>query len=108
MYHDAGVDLAAFPVIGLGSVCRREATTEIAEIVAMLCELAPRANFHGYGVKTAGLGIYGADLASADSMAWSYGARRRPTGDCPYGRKSCSSCLHRAVEWYERIVNIPL
>ena len=52
--------------------------------------------------------MYGADLASADSMAWSLGARRRPAGDCPDGRKSCSSCLHRAVAWYERIVSIPL
>jgi hypothetical protein len=108
MYHEAGVDLAASPTIGLGSVCRREATTEIAEIVALFCDLAPRTGLHGFGVKTGGLGLYGADLASADSMAWSRGARWRPTGTCPNGRKSCSSCLHRAVEWYERITNIPL
>jgi hypothetical protein len=105
MYGDAGVDLRSAPLIGLGSVCRREATGEIADILDMLHDLAPLAAFHGYGVKTAGLARYGADLASADSMAWSYGARRRPDGTCPDGRKSCSTCMHRALAWYQRVLD---
>jgi hypothetical protein len=107
MYGEAGVDLAAFPVIGLGSVCRREGTGEIADIVAMLKDLAPTAALHAFGVKSSGLSRYGHELASADSMAWSYGARRRPTA-CPDGRRSCSSCLHRALAWHRKIINIPL
>ncbi|MBQ1164751.1 hypothetical protein KBZ21_43000, partial [Streptomyces sp. A73] len=35
-YTDAGIDLAAEPIVGLGSVCRRQATSEINEIVATL------------------------------------------------------------------------
>ncbi|MEV0112805.1 hypothetical protein AB0H77_06050 [Streptomyces sp. NPDC050844] len=33
LYAQAGIDLAAEPVVGLGSVCRRQATSEIREIV---------------------------------------------------------------------------
>jgi hypothetical protein len=36
LYAAAGVDLAAAPVVGLGSVCRRQATDEAAEIVDAL------------------------------------------------------------------------
>ncbi|MFC5828968.1 DUF7221 family queuine tRNA-ribosyltransferase-like protein [Nonomuraea insulae] len=38
MYADAGVDLRALPLVGLGSVCRRQHTDEIAEIVVALAE----------------------------------------------------------------------
>ena len=41
LYASAGVDLAALPRVGLGSVCRRQSTAEIAVIVTALA--APRA-----------------------------------------------------------------
>lgn len=41
---------------------------------------------------------------SADSMAWSFAARRQPfSGSC--GRRSCSNCLHYALEWRRRLLN---
>jgi hypothetical protein len=47
----------------LGSVCRRQSTTEIAVIVTALARRGLR--LHGFGVKTGGLHLYGHLLASA-------------------------------------------
>lgn len=95
-YHDAGLDLTTEPVVGLGSVCRRQATTTIAAVVRELASLGIA--LHGFGVKTHGLGTYARHLASADSMAWSYGARRRPPlPGCPH--RSCANCPRWALRW---------
>lgn len=53
MYEAAGVDLAAEPVVGVGSVCRRQATDEIGAIMAALSGLGLR--LHGFGVKAEAL-----------------------------------------------------
>lgn len=107
LYDRAGIDLAAEPTVGLGSVCRREATTEIAEIVTALRGHGLE-NLHGFGVKSSGLGRYGRLLASADSLAWSYDARRyrRPSPWCTGHRaaKNCASCLPYALAWRERTI----
>jgi hypothetical protein len=59
---------------------------------------------HGFGVKTSGLAAYGSQLASADSMAWSYNGRR--TRPCPVsGLTSCANCLHHALEWRRRVLS---
>jgi hypothetical protein len=104
-YLAAGVDLTAEPLVGLGSVCRRQATSEIDRIVTMLAGQGLR--LHGFGVKTAGLSRYGWALASADSLAWSYAARREPA--LPGHRhKNCANCLTYALAWRERVVRQPL
>jgi hypothetical protein len=101
MYKSAGVDLAAFPVVGVGSVCRRQATSEIAEIMTALLKIAPR--LHGFGVKTSGLSLYGHLLTSADSMAWSYDARRSdPLPGCTH--RTCASCRHYATTWRRKVI----
>jgi len=56
-YAAAGVDLTKARTVGLGSVCRRQATGEIAHIVRELAALGLR--LHGFGVKTSGLSLYG-------------------------------------------------
>jgi len=97
LYASAGVDLAALPRVGLGSVCRRQSTAEIAVIVT---ELARRwLKLHGFGVKTGGLHLYGYRLTSADSMAWSYAARRAPALPGCTGHKNCANCLVYATRW---------
>lgn len=107
LYDRAGIDLAAEPTVGLGSVCRREATTEIAEIVTAL-RARGIGGLHGFGVKSSGLGLYGHLLASADSLAWSYDARRyqRPSPWCTGHRsaKNCANCLPYALAWRERTI----
>jgi hypothetical protein len=102
LYQSAGIDLARLPLAGLGSVCRRQSTTEIATIVSVLAERGIR--LHGFGVKTGGLRRYGHQLASADSMAWSYTARRSPALPGCSGHKNCANCLTYATRWRDRIL----
>lgn len=103
LYREHGVDLLAEPVVGLGSVCTRQATDEIDTIVSSLA--ATGIALHGFGVKTEGLVSYGPLLASADSWAWSYGARRR-IGRCPHGLVRWeANCRHWALEWRARILD---
>lgn len=106
LYADAGVDLTAAPVVGLGSVCRRQATEEIARIVEHFH--ARGLSLHGFGVKTDGLGDYGDQLTSADSMAWSVGGRRNPKlPGCTHRAKNCANCPTYALRWHHRIVSAP-
>lgn len=106
MYEDAGVDLLSCPVVGLGSVCRREDTQEIAEIVDALSSTGLK--LHGFGVKADGLGLYGDQLVSADSQAWSYGYRKRKIRlpQCTHPGP-CSYCLEGALAWYRRVKDTP-
>jgi hypothetical protein len=96
-YESAGIDLAAEPVVGLGSVCRRQALAPISDIVASLAPL----RLHGFGVKAQGLALYGDRLLSSDSMAWSYGGRRN--GRCA-SAKTCANCMHYALWWRQRVL----
>jgi hypothetical protein len=103
MYADAGVDLRAAPVVGVGSVCRRQATGEIAEILAALAERDLL--LHGFGVKAAGLAAARPYVVSADSMAWSFGARRRPPLPGCVSHRNCANCLRYALAWRERVLS---
>lgn len=99
MYDAAGIDLARQQVVGLGSVCRRQNTQEIATIVRYIKSCGIK--MHGFGVKVSGLKLYGDLLQSADSMAWSFQARQRKFrfGKCTHAAKTCSTCLTWALEW---------
>jgi hypothetical protein len=102
LYRSAGVDLAAEPRVGLGSVCRRQSTAEIAVLVTTLAGRGIR--LHGFGVKTSGLRLYGDRLASCDSMAWSYAARRSPALPGCTGHRNCANCLTYATQWRCRVL----
>lgn len=103
MYADAGIDLSAEPVVGLGSVCRRQATAEIGAIVTTADQ---GLRLHGFGVKTQGVSDYGHLLVSADSMAWSAGARRKPPmPGCTHRAKTCANCQRYALAWRQRITS---
>jgi hypothetical protein len=74
-----GARLAPGAWVGVGSVCKRNA--DIGAIEAVLIAIAderPDLRLHGFGVKTIALqsGIVRALLHSADSMAWSFAARK--------------------------------
>lgn len=103
LYADAGVDLAAAPTVGLGSVCRRQSTVEIAAIIAALH--GEGLALHGFGCKEGALRRAGDLLASADSLAWSRGGRHR--GSCTHLRSRCSHHLHWALAWREAVVGAP-
>lgn len=97
----AGVDLPSLSLVGVGSVCRRQATTEIENIVRSISERD--ISIHGFGVKTKGLLRYGGYLTSADSLAWSYQARREPPLPHCVGHKNCANCIDYAVRWRDSL-----
>jgi hypothetical protein len=101
LYERAGIDLTAEPRVGVGSVCRRQATGEIEVIVHSLASLGLR--LHGFGVKAGGLVRYADCLASADSLAWGFEARRSaPLAGCRHA--NCANCLRYATVWRERVL----
>ena len=106
MYAAAGVDLTEAPIVGLGSVCRRQNTSEIGTIVAALAARGLR--LHGFGIKAQGLRQYAHLLASADSMAWSIDARwaksATRTPACRHEGPRCNNCLLYAVGWRDRLL----
>ena len=108
LYRDAGVDLWAEPIIGLGTVCRRSRAPEIACIVNELASTGLR--LHGFGMKSAGLARVGHLLTSADSMAWSTRGRMawqhdrvKMCGGSHVG--SCANCRTWAMNWRNRVVD---
>jgi len=103
LYEQAGVRLAQdYPVVGVGSVCRRQGTAEIGRIFRELAALD--LPLHGFGVKTAGLARYGRWLTSADSMAWSYRGRRTPTQCGSSTHKNEANCMPFALDWRARVL----
>ena len=107
-YHDhvrqyvaAGVDLGAAPVVGVGSICRRQGTDEAARILGSLSALGLR--LHAFGLKTLGLRKVRDEVVSADSMAWSLNARKNtPLAECRH--KSCANCLRYALRWRDQML----
>ena len=95
-YYNAGIDLRMIPVVGVGSICRRQQTSQAAGIITTLRALGIR--LHGFGVKQGGLARYQLALESADSLAWSYAARRgKPLEGCTH--TNCANCLKYALRW---------
>jgi hypothetical protein len=96
------VDVTAAPLVGLGSVCRRQGTAAAGQILAAL-RVRGVQRIHGFGFKILGLLAHAHLLASADSMAWSDTARklRRPSQvpGCTGTHKNCANCMPYALRW---------
>jgi hypothetical protein len=106
LFESKGIDLRSEPIVGLGSVCRRQSSNDIERIVKYFH--AKDLKLHGFGVKTLGLRQYGEMLESADSLAWSFGARYNQE-HCSVHKinpttKNCANCLQYALEWRARMV----
>jgi hypothetical protein len=101
----AGIDLTTAPLVGLGSVCRRQGTAEAGRILTALHELGVR-RIHGFGFKILGLAEHGDLLTSADSMAWSLDARRlrRRAVGCTATHINCANCLPYALAWRRSVL----
>ncbi|MCG5460829.1 hypothetical protein MED01_004255 [Micromonospora sp. MED01] len=111
LYEQAGIDLTKEPVVGIGSVCRRQHMDEAADILDSLWDRGLR-NMHGFGFKITGLRTCWEQLATADSMSWSKDGRHTP--GCqhpPYARgkepKNEANCLRFALEWRNRNIAPP-
>jgi hypothetical protein len=102
MYLAEGIDLRTQALVGVGSVCKRQGTHQAGAIMRELQRVGLR--LHAFGVKTDGLAMFGDRIASADSMAWSYVARRRNHQLSGHTHKTCSNCREYAVLWRERLL----
>ena len=102
-YAAAGIDLASEPLVGLGTVCRRQATVSIGVLVTTLSDALPGVRLHGFGVKAQGLGMVAAQLASADSLAWSARGRNEP--GCEPGHATEANCLSFALSWRAELLS---
>ncbi len=96
LYDRAGIDLRDQPTVGVGTVCRRQNTVGVGVLLAGLA--ADGLRLHGFGLKLTGLKLASEHLVSADSMAWSYNARREPP--LPgHTHKNCANCIDWALMW---------
>lgn len=76
MYGDR---LAPGAWVGVGSVCKRNGTpNQVAAVLLAINVARPDLRLHGFGLKTTAIGmpLVRSLLHTADSMAWSYAARR--------------------------------
>jgi hypothetical protein len=105
LYTAAGVDLRAAPLVGLGTVCRRQQTMVAVRLIQGLASLGLR--LHGFGLKVTSLLRTREYLASADSMSWSTDGRYPEGGRCQRVRdhSNCANCLDYALLWRQRLVD---
>jgi len=102
LYRAWGIDLSRERRVGVGSICSRQGTVEVQDILWSLAERGLA--LHAFGVKTRGLVGCAPVLASADSTAWSLQARfDAPLAHCRHQR--CSNCMDYAVRWRERLLS---
>ncbi len=104
LYAQNGVTLSSLPLVGLGSVCRRQKTTGAEDLIRDLHGKGIR--LHGFGFKISALGRCARYLESADSMAWSFNARRSNIRlrQCVHKAKKCHGCSTWAMMWRERVL----
>jgi hypothetical protein len=101
-YAKAGIDLTAKPLVGVGSICRRQHTLRAGIILRYLQSSGVRT--HAFGLKTTGLTDVAPFIDSADSMAWSFRARRDE-----FASKADRNDMSCALEWRDRLLSrIPL
>lgn len=115
MYVERGHDLWSLPVVGVGTMCRRQRTDEAATIIHRLASLRRGdvglsggrngMRLHGFGFKLEGLRKAAGALVSADSLAWSYGARYKPPLPGHEARhKNCANCVEYALGWRDNVL----
>jgi hypothetical protein len=115
LYFDiAGIDLRQVPLVGVGSICRRQDTDAAGDVFRALHAVG-LTRLHAYGLKINGLRKHAQWLVSADSMAWSYGAWKygermlrqgKSHGLMPgcmpspqHKARNCANCLPYALRW---------
>jgi hypothetical protein len=98
LYERHGVDLAALPRVGVGSICQHSG--EVEQIVRSLADRGLR--LHTFGAKVLGLARYADAICSSDSLTWSFRGRHVP--GCSPSHRSESNCLHFALAWHTRLL----
>lgn len=99
LYDKAGIDLTKEAIVGVGSICRRQGTTDAVKILAKLSTLG--IPLHGFGFKKTGLLNVQGYLDRGDSTAWSFHARRNPQERRPgCAHATCANCRKYGEWWY--------
>lgn len=102
LYARFGVDLASLPVVGVGSVCRRQNTGLLRQVLIAIRQAGVE-RLHGFGIKLDGLVVDAPLLKSADSLAWSKTAMHEPP--LPgHTHEHCNNCLEYALLWREKVL----
>lgn len=99
LYELLGVDLAAQPLVGVGSIAMRQEGPEAERILWAVHDVLGLRNVHAYGAKELGLRRWGWAVSSADSMAWSMIARREARKACAADHADCRNCITWAEQW---------
>lgn len=99
LYTRAGIDLESEPLVGVGTVCRRQHKAVVEHIMRAFASRNLR--LHGFGVKISGLSQYAEALSSSDSASWSRRGRYVP--GCTSSHRTEANCLRFALSWYGRI-----
>lgn len=91
------VQLDVEHLVGVGSIAVRQHTSTARSIIEAI-RRAGVERLHVFGAKRSGLAAWGASVSSADSMAWSYAARRGE-GHCGGPHRDCRNCQAFAELW---------
>lgn len=103
LYGSAGIDLSQFDRVGVGSVCRRQATREAVDIFSALRVFGLK--LHGFGLKAGFIKTAVAcKVESSDSLSWSKQARSQGIRLPGCTHKKCSNCIRWATQWYGELV----
>lgn len=105
MYRIRGFALEKEMLVGVGSLANRQQSKELPQILAALN--AEGLRIHAFGLSHTGLGKVSNVIASADSMVWSFVARRRRIkhGRCRERHLVCNNCLSYALSWRREIMS---
>ena len=102
MYQASGFSLSAEPVVGIGSVCRRQNVQPVLDIIQKLASNGG-VKIHAFGFKKTGIRAVGQYLASSDSLAWSFEARRTQIALPGHTHKNCANCIDYAQRWTQEL-----
>lgn len=96
------VDLRDQPIVGLGSVCRRQDTRLAEDLVRVLSRDGIK--LHLFGFKMGGLGRCHEWAKSSDSLAWSFAARQRNVRLPGCSHAKCANCEKWALLWRDELL----
>jgi hypothetical protein len=104
MYRSLGLCLQKEPIVGVGSLASRQYSDELPKILVALHDQGLR--LHAFGLSLAGLKSVSHLVSSADSMVWSFTARRRRLkhGTCRAPHRVCNNCLAYAIAWRRKVL----
>lgn len=104
-YRAEGFDLTGEAVVGVGSLANRKSDPAVHRILLELRDAGIK--MHGFGLSTVALARVHPLLQSADSLTWSFIARRRQLKHprCSSAHSVCNNCLSYALAWRRNLVN---